>query len=73
MQDPEVHTKFPLFQEAKFLEVTVSEGDVFYLPFGWYHLVTGGDGINITVNHWFGMKGPKQRSVMDPSVDLTYM
>jgi hypothetical protein len=52
---PELVDKFPRFQEASFVDVTVERGDILYLPAFWWHDVRGGPGRNVTVNYWYAL------------------
>jgi len=52
---PDLADKFPLFQEAPFVDVTVRRGDILYLPAFWWHDVRGGSGRNVTVNYWYAL------------------
>ena len=39
-----------------------------YLPYAWWHDVTGGDGLNIIVNHWYEMR-PEKRMAREVPID----
>ena len=39
-----------------------------YLPFGWWHTVTG-EGFNVIVNHWYAMR-PEKKFAVDPAIKL---
>jgi hypothetical protein len=58
---PRDSDKFRFWNYVKGLRVTVNEGEMLYLPYGWWHDVTGGDGLNIIVNHWYEMRPEKRR------------
>jgi len=49
----DVHSQFPLFRHAKYVDVTVVKGDILYLPVFWYHDVSGESGRNISINYWY--------------------
>lgn len=42
------YDRFPLFREARVIDVTIGPGDLFFLPVGWWHYVRGLD-ISITM------------------------
>eukprot|EP00037_Helgoeca_nana_P023254 m.240726 g.240726 ORF g.240726 m.240726 type:complete len:292 (+) comp26290_c0_seq4:749-1624(+) len=52
----------PYFSATKPLEVQVEKGELLYLPFGWWHTVTG-DGFNVLINHWYDMRPEKHYAV----------
>lgn len=42
---------FPLYRNADWGECDLQEGDIFYLPHGWFHHVTSYD-FNLAINFW---------------------
>jgi len=44
---------FPAFPRHPPLEVEVQEGEMLYLPAGWFHHVQSKGGIHMAVNYWF--------------------
>eukprot|EP00929_Paragymnodinium_shiwhaense_P078178 TRINITY_DN40480_c0_g1_i1.p1 TRINITY_DN40480_c0_g1~~TRINITY_DN40480_c0_g1_i1.p1 ORF type:complete len:616 (+),score=103.11 TRINITY_DN40480_c0_g1_i1:18-1865(+) len=50
---------FPRFKEAEALEVSVTSGQALYLPYGWWHQVTGSPEVNLAVNYWFDVAPSK--------------
>jgi hypothetical protein len=42
------HAKYPLFRNARVIDVTIGPGDLLFLPVGWWHYVRGLD-ISITM------------------------
>lgn len=44
--------KFPFFAKAKGLDVTLSQGDLLYLPYGWGHSVEN-ISVSVMLNIWF--------------------
>ncbi|OAL17928.1 hypothetical protein AYO22_11084 [Fonsecaea multimorphosa] len=71
-------TKYPCYKHARPLTVTVSEGEILYLPAGWFHHVSqecgswqGDDGSGekvaapcIAVNYWYDMDYSGEKHVM---------
>lgn len=63
LPEAELQEKFPLFMNSKVrqLDVTLNEGEMLYLPCGWFHEVTSmnmpgrssGDDFHLAVNYWF--------------------
>lgn len=51
------HARFPLFQNAESVSVTVEAGQVLYLPEGWFHYVENLEP-SLMVNYW--SKNPEQ-------------
>lgn len=47
------HDRFPLFKNAKPIEIVLGPGDLLYLPSRWWHEVHSLDAC-ISVNYWFG-------------------
>lgn len=47
--------KYPLFkdQKGKFMEITLKEGDMLYLPSCWWHQVHSKAALNINLNFWW--------------------
>lgn len=47
--------KYPLFkdQKEKFMEITLTEGDMLYLPSCWWHQVHAKADLNINLNFWW--------------------
>ena len=66
--DDGTHSEFPLFSSTKPLHVKVEQGELLYLPFGWWHTVTG-EGFNVIVNHWHAMR-PEKKFAVDPAIKL---
>ncbi|ORY96542.1 putative pla2g4b [Syncephalastrum racemosum] len=60
--------RYPRFQHARPIEVTVNEGDMLYLPAFWFHhvLQKGEQGV-IAVNSWFDCE---YRNILYPSMTL---
>jgi len=50
--------KYPLFKDARSVEIEVRAGEMLYLPIFWYHGVTG-EGRNMILNWWFNMREDK--------------
>lgn len=46
-------SEFPLFTKARVYKVTVSPGDLMFIPKGWWHYISSSTP-SISVNHWFG-------------------
>jgi ribosomal protein L16 Arg81 hydroxylase len=51
-------TKFPLYYEAKRQEFILNEGEMLYIPAGWWHFVFSEEpnsesGINVAYNFWY--------------------
>ncbi|CAO3659635.1 unnamed protein product [Umbelopsis ramanniana] len=63
--DPDLE-RFPRFQYAKPITVTVREGEMLYLPAFWMHQVTqdGAEGV-IAVNYWYDLD---YQSILYPTV-----
>ncbi|OQV10447.1 Cupin-like domain-containing protein [Cladophialophora immunda] len=75
---PATSKRYPYYKYARPLSVTVSEGEILYLPAGWFHHVTQecgfwegdeGDGSEtvapcIAVNYWFDMDYSGEKHVM---------
>ena len=57
--DPADADRFPALAEARPLRALVREGDVLYLPCGWWHAVRGSEGRNLSVNYWFALHESK--------------
>jgi hypothetical protein len=50
--------QYPLFYEAKRLEIIIEPGDMLYIPSGWYHLVISDTadektGLNVAINYFY--------------------
>ncbi|PRP73784.1 hypothetical protein PROFUN_16624 [Planoprotostelium fungivorum] len=54
VEDPENHdeTRYPLFAEAKYVECTVEEGELLFVPKGWWHHVRSLD-VSFSVSFWW--------------------
>ncbi|OAP64219.1 hypothetical protein AYL99_00191 [Fonsecaea erecta] len=76
---PAPSTRYPYYKHARPLTVTVSEGEILYLPAGWFHHVSqecgvwesdegdGGESVVapcIAVNYWFDMDYSGEKHVM---------
>ncbi|KIX04494.1 uncharacterized protein Z518_05364 [Rhinocladiella mackenziei CBS 650.93] len=68
----EISSKYPYYQYSHPLAVTISEGEMLYLPSGWFHHVTQECGVwdngdvapCIAVNYWFDMDYEGEKYVM---------
>ena len=60
--DPECYPQWHGVTDAIDLStsITVEKGEMLYLPVGWWHAVSGGDGRNFTVNYWFELSESKR-------------
>lgn len=69
---PTTSSRYPYYQYAHPLTVTVSEGEILYLPAGWFHHVSqecgewddGSVAPCIAVNYWFDMDYEGEKYVM---------
>ena len=75
---PHEAEKFPKMQNTTPYQTTVREGDVLYLPCGWWHAVRGGVGRNMSINYWFALHprkqdcpSPMQKNTIDNQVEKT--
>ena len=48
----EMHEKFPLFEEAEFVEGVLGPGECLYVPLGWWHYVEGLT-VSFSVSFWW--------------------
>lgn len=53
--------QFPLFYKAKRLEFIIEQGDMLYIPAGWYHLIISDTvdektGLNVAINYFYETK-----------------
>jgi len=49
--------RFPRFRQARVFELTVENGDLLFIPRGWWHCLRS-ETPSISVNHWFGPPVP---------------
>lgn len=69
---PPTSTRYPLYRHAHPLTVTVGDGEILYLPAGWFHHVTQECGFwsdesaapCIAVNYWFDMDYDGEKYIM---------
>merc|ERR1712181_107143 len=50
---------FPKLCQARPHSVIVGEGDLLYLPCGWWHAVRGSQELNLSINYWFALHDMK--------------
>jgi lysine-specific demethylase 8 len=48
----EANERFPLFQEAEFVDCILVEGECLYIPVGWWHYVRSLT-VSFSVSFWF--------------------
>ena len=44
--------KFPKFSQAKYIDVTVKEGEMLFIPIYWWHAITNEDLNMAAVSYW---------------------
>lgn len=45
--------KYPLFMKAVPLKVTLKEGEILYIPFGWFYMITSREGKNYAIQYFY--------------------
>lgn len=58
------YEKFPLLKDEIAYECILEEGDILYIPFGWWHQLWGLSEMNISVAHWY--YAPIRKNFMCP-------
>ncbi|XP_035310420.1 HSPB1-associated protein 1 isoform X2 [Cricetulus griseus] len=58
--------RFPQFQKARRHTVTLSPGQVLFVPRHWWHYVESIDPVTVSINSWIELLGRHQLAVNDP-------
>lgn len=51
--DPKAAEKYPRFDKAKRLTVTLKAGEILFIPAMWWHQVHHAESVNIAINFWY--------------------
>ena len=59
----ELKQRYTMLDKTHPVEVTITAGEMLYLPIFWWHGVTAGIDRNMILNYWFEMHITKKKSV----------